>query len=266
MQDYLQFAQDLAKEAGEIMRSYFLHTEREWKTDSSPITTADTEINALVIARVRAKYPSHSVHGEEKSDYTDSSFLWVCDPIDGTLPYSSGIAASTFSVALVIDGVSTIGVVYDPFFDCLYHAMKGSGAFMNLQPIHVSDESSLENSVIDIEGLYWPKIGTEVPLSNSLRDVLVDKNVKTTQFYASILPSALVAQGLFTAVIMNGKTIQDGAAVKVIVEEAGGKVTDMYGNEQRYDVPARGFIASNGLVHDELVAIIEANTLKPSEV
>ena len=241
------------------MRHYFLAADRTWKDDTTPLTQADTEINDLVIKTIREKYPEHSIHGEEKSDYRESKYLWVCDPVDGTLPYSSGIPASTFSLALVIDGISTVGVVYDPFNDRLFNATLGGGAFVNDLPIRVSDKSGLTNAVIDLEGLYYPKMGSEVELSNSLRDVLTDLDVKTTQLWSSILPSALVAQGTFTAVIMNGNSVQDGAAIKVIVDEAGGKVTDMYGNEQRYDEPARGFIASNGLVHDELVKIIASN-------
>jgi fructose-1,6-bisphosphatase/inositol monophosphatase family enzyme len=262
MEQYLELARSIAIEAGEIMKAYFLAVDREWKEDASPLTKADTEINELVIKRIRALYPDHSIHGEERSDYTNSSFVWVCDPVDGTLPFSCGIAASSFSIALIIDGISTIGVVFDPFFERMFHAVLGKGAYINNKPIQVSNQSTLDNAIIDIEGLYWPKIGVEVPLSNDLRDTLVDHGVKTTQLYSSILPSALVAQGQFTAVIMNGKTIQDGAAIKVIVDEAGGKVTDMYGNEQRYDEPARGFIASNGLVHDELVKIITDHSRK----
>ena len=261
MNEYLEFSQSLALEAGKVMRQYFLASERTWKEDDSPLTIADTEINNLVIDRIQEKYPDHSIHGEERSEYKDSKFMWVCDPIDGTLQYSSGIPASTFSLALVIDGVSNVGVVYDPFNDRMFHASLGEGAFLNNAQIHVSTQATLANAVIDVETLYDRKISTEVALSNSFRDVLSDKGVKTTQLWSSILPSALVAQGSFLAVIMNGHTVQDGAAIKVIVDEAGGRVTDMYGNEQRYDELARGFIASNGLVHDELVAMIKDHTL-----
>ena len=127
---------------------------------------------------------------------------------------------------------------------------------MNDKQIHVSDQETLQNAVVDLEGVYHPHIEFEVPLSETFREVLVDNGVRPVQLWSSILPSCLVAAGTFTAVIMDGKTIQDGAAVKVIVDEAGGKVTDMHGNEQRYDELARGFIASNGLVHDELVRLV----------
>ncbi len=259
MQGYLDFAQSLAREAGVIMNHYFLNDERTWKEDATPLTKADTEINDFVITRIRQAYPDHSIHGEEKSDYKNSTYMWVCDPVDGTLPYSSGISASTFSLALVIDGVSTVGVVYDPFNDRLFHAIKGSGAYINDVPMHVSDQTTLDNAIINTEVLYYPKFDLEVPLSSAVRDILVDKGAKTIQLWSSVLSAVLVANGSLTAVIMNGKTIQDGAAIKVIVDEAGGKVTDMYGNDQRYDQPARGFIASNGHVHDELVQIIASN-------
>ena len=253
------FAKALAREAGDIMRHYFLTVDRTWKDDATPLTKADTEINDLVIKTIREKYPDHSIHGEEKSDYRESKYLWVCDPVDGTVPYSSGISASTFSLALVLDGVSTVGVVYDPFNDRLFYATKGGGAFMNDTPIHVSNQSTLENAVIDLESLYHSKLNLEANLSNSLRDTLTDLGVKTTQLWSTILPTVLVAQGKFTAVVFNSKTIQDGAAIKVIVDEAGGKVTDVYGKDQRYDELARGYIASNGLVHDELVKIVSSS-------
>ncbi len=262
MNDYYEFAKSLAYEAGEIMRKYFFVTERTWKEDATPLTKADTEINDLVIERIQQKYPEHSIHGEERSEYKDSKYMWVCDPVDGTLPYSSGISASTFSLALVIDGVSTVGVVYDPFNDRLFHAIKGEGSYVNDLPMHVSDQATLKNGVVDLEGVYNPNLTFEVPLSETFREVLVDNGVRPVQLWSSILPSCLVAFGTFIGVIMDGQTVQDAAAIKVIVDEAGGKVTDMYGNDQRYDEPARGFIASNGLVHDDLVRLVKESAKK----
>jgi len=92
--EYLEFAKSLALEAGKIMRTYFLVTDTTWKADQTPVTQADTEINSLVIDRVQKAYPSHSVYGEEESSLRESKFLWVCDPVDGTLPYSLGLPLS----------------------------------------------------------------------------------------------------------------------------------------------------------------------------
>lgn len=250
---YLEFAKALAHEAGDTMRSYFLRAETDWKKDETPLTIADTTINRLVIERIAGEFPEHSVLGEEESSRKDSRYAWVCDPVDGTLPYSHGLPMATFSLALCEDGVPIIGVVYDPFMDRMFYASRGNGAYCNDQQIRVT-RNGLDRAVIDIEGLGGPV--PVLPLDNSFRDDLIEKGVKPVQLWSSILPSVLVASGQFAAVIMNGSTIQDGAAVKIIVEEAGGRVTDIYGNNQRYDELSRGFIASNGIVHDELVALV----------
>lgn len=259
--EYLEFAKSLALEAGEIMRKYFMVNTAEWKSDNTPITLADTEINALVIERVRQVYPDHTVLGEGESAVKDNTYAWVCDPVDGTMPYSHGLPISSFSLAFCDDGVPIVGVVYDPFLNRLFYAEKGGGAFCNGDPIKVNN-NLLERSVVEVQGFgNRPELPMAIDRSNAIKDTLNRLGAKTTQLWSSILPSALVANGNYTAVLMNGMTIQDGAAIKVIVEEAGGKVTDIYGNEQRYDQPSEGFIASNGIVHDELVKIVKEATV-----
>lgn len=257
MEDYLEFAKGLALEAGEIMRRYFLNVEKTWKSDATPLTLADTEINDLVIRRVNDAYPDHSVYGEEKSSLKESKYLWVCDPVDGTLPYSHGLPISTFSLALVVDGVSTVGVVYDPFMERLFYAAINQGAYCNNKPIQVSD-NDFDNGLIEVQGFgHATNLRRELSLSNSIKDILISNGAKTTQLWSVVLPSVLVANGDYIAVIFNGKTVQDGAAVKIIVEEAGGRVTDIHGNEQRYDEISKGFVASNGIVHDEIIKVLK---------
>lgn len=251
--EYLDFAKQLAYDAGEIMRKYFLNTEREWKEDQTPLTIADTTINRLVVERIAEKFPEHSVLGEEESSAKNGRYTWVCDPVDGTMPYSHGLPISTFSLALCDNGRPIVGVVYDPFIDRLFWAEKDGGAFCNTTQIQVSD-TGLNYAAIDIEGLGNPN--PVVNMSNTIRDTLIAKGAKIMHLWSAILPAVLVASGEWTAVIMNGSTIQDAPAVKIIVEEAGGRVTDLFGNDQRYDKLSRGFIASNGVVHDELVRIV----------
>lgn len=190
MAEYKTVALDLAKRAGEIMRKNFtLWMKKDWKADRSPVTDADITINALVIEEIRKRWPDHSIIGEEQSDAIEGAeYAWVCDPVDGTIPFSNGVPLGTFVLALCRDGVPTLGVIYDPFMDRMF-----------------------------------------------------------------------VACGNFIASVATLNTCHDGAALKVIVEEAGGKMTDVLGNEQRYDRPINGFVASNGLVHDELLAMIRAS-------
>lgn len=138
-QEYLSFAKEIAYKAGEIMINYFKGDNgASYKFDQTIITKADTEINNYLISRVKETFPTHSVDGEEKQ-FGKSDYVWVCDPVDGTAMYARHIPVAVFSLALVINGISTVGVVYDPFTKNLYSAMKGNGAYKNNEKISVND-------------------------------------------------------------------------------------------------------------------------------
>ncbi len=256
MDEYLKFAKSVALEAGEIMSKHFTAgIKKDWKKDSTPVTIADTEINALVIERVKDTYPDHSVWGEEENHNLGSKMTWVCDPVDGTMPYSHGLPICAFMLALVEDGRPVVGVVYDPFMKRMFAANKGGGAFLNDEKISVSERADFKNALIDEEGITH-STKPIVAVSHDFLDDLISAGAQITQFWSVGLPSALVAAGEFTATLFNVPKPEDGAAIKVIVEEAGGKVTDLFGNEQRYDGPTKGFIASNGRVHQQLVDLL----------
>jgi len=252
MTTYKDFAIGMAREAGKIIRGNFtLGMKRELKADSSPVTETDIAINSLLVEKVKTDFPDHGVKGEEESYKDDRKLLWVCDPVDGTIPFTLGIPIFTFSLALVENGVPILGVTYDPFMDRMFFAEKGNGAFLNDKPIRVSEKEDLNNSYITFEA--WAK--SKYPVWDLNRQ-LEEKGVKTLKLTSIIYPSSLVATGELVATIFPGKYPHDAAAVKIIVEEAGGKVTDFFGNEQRYDQEINGFIASNGKVHDQLVEIV----------
>lgn len=252
MKEYQEFAEMLAKKAGDIMREYFtVGVKYEMKSDNTPVTMADLKINDLVINEISEKFPDHSIQGEEGNRIVDKSeYVWVCDPIDGTKPFMLGIPIATFSLALVKDGEVIVGVVYDPFCNRLFSASKGNGSYLNGTKISVSKTEKLENSFGEQE-IYRPgKYNIEAMVSE-----LFSKNIRMMQLCAIIYPSALVAAGQIDFTLFPHITAHDVASIKIIVEEAGGKVTDMYGNEQRYDRPVNGAIISNGLLHDELVEL-----------
>ncbi len=256
MNEYLDFAKKLAKEAGDIMYQNFLAgSTREWKDDRTPLTVTDTQINKLVIERVSEKFPDHSVLGEEESHNLGAELTWVCDPVDGTMPFSHGLPISTFSIALTEDGNPVTGVVYDPFMQRMFWANHGQGTFMNGERIKVAENQGMDNAFIDLEG--FPSTKPVMKDDAAFRNIVVSSGAHATTFWSVILPSALVAAGQLTATIFNVPKPEDGAAIKVIVEEAGGKVTDLFGKEQRYDQPTKGFIASNGKIHQELVDMLE---------
>lgn len=252
--EYLEFAKSLALEAGDIMRKYFgRDPESELKEDKSIVAIADKEINDLVIERVKSAFPGHAVDGEEASHAEESDHVWVCDPIDGTNPFAMTLALSVFSLAYVYDGEPIAGVVYDPFADRMFWAVKGEGAYINGDRTYVNKQKLDYAARLNFD--WW---------SDAEYDVLTPLIGLSKETGAYLLSpgsathaAALVAQGDFVASVFpgtKGKNV-DIAAAKVIVEEAGGKVTDMHGNEQRYDQDIRGAIVSNGVVHDRLVSI-----------
>lgn len=254
MKEYLNFAMEIAVEAGKIMHKYFKENNgAKYKFDQTIVTKADTEINHFLINKVKEKYPNHSVDGEEEQ-FGKSKYTWVCDPVDGTAMYARHIPVAVFSLALVIDGEPNVGVVYDPFTENMYYAIKGEGAYRNRERIQVNnilldDMKSVSN--FDM----WPEAEYNV------YDV-VKKLGEKTYFVGigSVIRACMcVANGDFNLAIFPGTKHKncDIAAAKVIVEEAGGKVTNLFGNEQRYDNDISGAIISNGYVHDEVVNCIK---------
>ena len=252
-EEYLSFAIDIAKEAKVINEKYFDKSmEKGYKEDKTIVTTADKEINDYLIKMVKEKYPDHCVLGEEAS-MGKSEKMWICDPIDGTAMFARGIPTSVFSLAYAEDGVPLVGVVYDVFTDNLYTAIKGKGAFCNGKEIHVSDVSLDDMSSVCHYDM-WPKA------EYNIYDVIKELGKKTyfVSIGSIIRASVAVARGEFTACIFpgtKGKNV-DMAAVKVIVEEAGGRVTNFYNKEDKYDRDIHGSIISNGIVHDEIYETI----------
>jgi fructose-1,6-bisphosphatase/inositol monophosphatase family enzyme len=259
MDEYQEFAKNIALKAGEIMLEYFaIGAIRDLKTDSSPVTEADIKINQLVIDEVSKYFPDHGVRGEEISHQQEGKeYVWVCDPIDGTMPFVLGLPTNVFSLALVRDGIPLVAVVYDPYLKRLYHAVKGEGAYCNDDKILVSVEPILSKIIIGASG---PRNKCLDVLN--FHDEIIRSVLRHYQFQSTIYESMMVALGQFGAAIFSGDSAHDVASVKLIVEEAGGKVTDLNGNEQRYDQPIYGALISNGKVHQELLNIIAKYQLK----
>lgn len=245
LEEYLDFAKDIAKHAGEVMLKYFKQNNgASYKGDKTIVTLADTEINSYLIKRVKEKYPSHSVDGEEEQ-FGKSDYVWVCDPVDGTAMYARHIPVAVFSLALVIKGESKVGVVFDPFTDSLYTAIKGKGAYKNGEKITVNNYELDDMKTVCHYDLW---VGADYNISNVLQEL------------GSIIRACMcVASGDFTLAIFPGTKHKncDIAAVKVIVEEAGGRVTDLFGNEQRYDESINGAVVSNEKVHNEVTETIK---------
>lgn len=251
--DTKEFALGLARQAGEIIKKNFmLGMKKEWKEDDSPVTHTDLAVNQLVIDAVRKEFPEHSVLAEEGGDFSGKGErTWVCDPVDGTIPFSHGIPTCVFSLALTEGGKSTLGVIYDPFMDRMFVAKKGDGAFLNGQKIFVSRADTLKNSLFGLSS----RKGGQFDLFG-LKEALEDEHARVIDICSITYMGVLVASGEFAGTIFRGRKPHDTAALKVIVEEAGGKVTDLSGNEQRYDRDINGHVISNGILHEKMLSLV----------
>lgn len=252
LEQLLQFALSIAHEAGDVMRRYYNNPEKgvTTKTDQSPVTIADTAINELLISRVNQNYPTHGVLGEEISTLAGQTDVWVCDPIDGTSPFIFGLPTAMFSLAFVRNGEPLIGVAYDPFMDRMFTAIKGKHAYCNDRQI------SVEPHDIKQAQIAGPSYVAGLLRAQGLYEDIAARGAFIPMFPGNVYKCTLIAEGRVHGRIFGGTGAHDIAALKVIVESAGGKVTDLEGNEQRYDRPLRGAIISNGTIHGDLVGIV----------
>jgi myo-inositol-1(or 4)-monophosphatase len=250
LDDALTFVVDLAKECGAIARKH--HSPDvvfDPKANNSPVTLADIEINNLVIKRCNTKYPDIGILAEEQSTAHTKEWLWVCDPIDGTIPYMLGMQASTFCLALVHDGQPVVGVVYDFMNDRLFSAIKGKGAQMNDKVISPAPVPPLRLVEVEI----YPGAPHHV---GDLRRVLTANKWQTQNFATVSFVAMAAATGRVAGTVYTGDKAWDVAAAKVIVEECGGTVTDLDGNDQRYDGTITGAMVLHPAFAQEITAMV----------
>lgn len=255
----LGFAQRLALRAGRnISRNFGLDVEATWKSkDNTPLTLTDTQNNELVLKAIARHYPEDGAIGEEGDlEKKASDRKWVFDAMDGTFCFINGIPACVFSIALTVSGKVILGVIYEPFTKRMFYAEKEKGAFINGKRIHVSGKNTFENSCVGMGySRHQMNLGT-------FKQALIDKSCLTIEIPSALYMGSLVACGKFLGTVFPGDLPWDGAALKVIVEEAGGRVTDIFGKDQRYDRKILGNLVSNGIMHDELVKLTKKYVVK----
>lgn len=258
----LEDMQRIAILAGGVMKTYFTHfgMERVVKTDTTPLTRADTEVNALVIDHVRAISKDVDIVGEEANDRTSSSWQIVCDPVDGTFPYTWGMPVSTFMIGLLHRHVPVMGVIYDPFTDRMYYAERGKGAWLNNSPLKVSRVKERTDRPV-VGYVSWPQVPNGACPYNILKvcQYLEERGVTLVNFCSIGYMEAAVATGEFAGTIFPGSSNHDTAPGHIIVSEAGGKVTDIFGGPPRYsNDKIAGHLMSNGHIHDLLVEAVHS--------
>lgn len=246
LDEYLAFSRELALEAGNVIRQGFGKTrEVAYKADGSPVTDIDIRVNQVVIDGIRSRYPAHGLLGEERDFGTGlESCRWICDPLDGTLPYIRGLPNSLFMLALADGSGLLMAVAYDPFGDRLYHATRAGGAFCNGSPIHVSGRGFRDGCVV---------LGSD---SLSFADAIRQAGGRVEPVPGSGYKSMLVACGDAVGLLKTTADFHDVAPAALIVREAGGQVTALDGSSPDLCRTIEGgVIISNGLAHPALMAV-----------
>lgn len=256
MTDYkvaLEFAKELAIKAGEIITKNFLHSTITTKSNLTPVTETDLAISKLVIEEVKNNFPNHEVFDEEfQHEKHDAEYIWVCDPVDGTTPFSHHIPTAMFSLALCQNGEPIVAVIYDPFMKRILYTKKDSPSFMNKVVIHVKSGKFIPGEYIF--GIpYWNRDFN----SNKYLDLFFEKKIGVTYVESIVYDSMLVASGIAKAMVTVAANPWDRAAAKMIIENAGGICTDE--NDKRLTVfgNPKYFIATNKEVHTEIIEIVQ---------
>jgi myo-inositol-1(or 4)-monophosphatase len=252
----LNFAIQTARDAGSILLEKFGRlTSVMKKGDINLVTEADLASEALIIERIKTYHPRHSVLAEESGEAIvvggDSNWKWVIDPLDGTTNYAHGYPCFCVTMALEHDGEIVIGVTYDPTRNEVFAAEKGEGASLNGKPIRVSAETQLSESLI-VTG--FPYNFKEVPhFERSLKEFLL-KSRGVRRDGSAAIDMAYVACGRFDGFWEEGLQPWDVAAGKLLIEEAGGRISYYDGSE--FSIYRAPICASNGGIHEQMLDVL----------
>jgi myo-inositol-1(or 4)-monophosphatase len=256
-------AEPIAREAGARLREFLAQgVETEYKGDVDLVTVADRTVEKLIRGRLREVFPEHGVYGEEGTrERMEGEFRWYVDPLDGTTNFAHGFPQFCVSMGLEQrpaglaagrDGTLVAGVVYDPMRDELFAAERGRGAWMNGGRIRVSRIPDLAESLVST-GFPSRKRHDSPNIHFYHEFTLRSHGVRRAG--SAALDLAWTACGRTEAFWEFNLNPWDTAAGILLVEEAGGRVTDFSGNP--FCLDSREILASNGLIHNEMVALFQ---------
>lgn len=249
MKNFKQVALTAAKNASKTILHYYGKKENiKEKPNKTLVAVADLEANKAIIKAIKKYFPNHSILSEETGfEDNKSDYKWIIDPIDGTHNFLRGIPIFGTSIALKYKNEVVLGVLEFPLLKMTAFAEKGKGAFLNGKKIKVSDKKSIEHSMIAFEFSYAArreKIG--------FLEKLIHKTIDARNFGSAIYNLLLVASGRCDGYAILTTNEWDVAAGFLIVEEAGGRITDLKGN--KWNFKDRRYIVSNGKIHKELLS------------
>lgn len=251
--NFLKIAKEAALEAGKVISSYIgKENKKEIKDgDSSNFATiADVEAEAVIKKIIIASFPQHSIIAEESGKIDNSSeYIWVVDPLDGTLSFEHNVPFFCVSIGLLKNNIPILGVIYRVSTGDLFWAEQDKGAFLNGERLMVSTQQNLDESVVIVDMGHKQRRPAKLDLYIK---PMVNRVGYIYSFGSAVLTLGFVATGMVDAGVSQA-WIWDFAAASVILTEAGGKVTDLEGNESDWTKERLNIVASNGLLHDQIL-------------
>lgn len=247
---------DATKEAGKIILQHF---DGNFKIDHKEgINNLVTEVDKLsedkIIKVIRASFPTHTIISEEVGEMIKpSDYQWIIDPIDGTVNFAHGIPICCVSIGILYNNELVMGAVFNPMMNELFFAEKGKGATLNGQPISVSKKHNFKTAFLVTGFPYaWPD-SEQHPIK--VFEKLVLEGLPVRRLGSAAIDLCWVACGRFDGFWEYNLQAWDVAAGYLIVQEAGGIVTDFEGGDA--NVFTRQTLASNGLIHDAMLSVIK---------
>lgn len=254
--EHTRFAMDIAQEAGADLKRRFNghHDVRSKDTPNDLVTEADEASEKLLVARIRRRFPGHGILTEEGTSRSglDSEWLWLIDPLDGTVNYAHGLPSFAVSIALVHKGQVLSGVVYSPCQGLLFVAEKGQGAWLEGKRLRVSSAPALSQAMLSTGFPYRMVDNPDNNLAEFAQVALRAQAVR--RLGVASVDLAWVAAGVLDGYWEANLQPWDWAAGALLVEEAGGKVTDYSGRP--WTVGTTRLVATNGLYHEELLSVL----------
>jgi myo-inositol-1(or 4)-monophosphatase len=219
------------------------------------VTAYDKSSEYLITSRIKKEFPKHSILAEE-GGLTDlsSDVTWVIDPLDGTVNFAHGIPIFSISIAVAVKGDIVCGVIYQPITKELFTAQKDQGSFLNGKRLQVSKTDTLENAIL---ATGFPYNVNENPLRciDQLSSIL-HKGLPVRRLGSAAIDLAYTAAGRFDAYWEASLEPWDIAAGQLILQEAGGSLTDYHGNNRDFQSKS-SVLASNGLLHRQMKQVLQ---------
>lgn len=255
-QSLLECALSAVKAGGEILRDGFKRKKViSLKGFADPVTQFDKASEEAIVNVIQNRFPDHSILTEEElsTESQSGQVKWIVDPLDGTVNFTHSIPLICVSIGVEVEGEIVVGVIYNPIIGELFHAVRGKGAYLNGEKIHVTDTSDPAHIMV-VTGFPYEREGRVDEVLKPMKMIIKDYE-GFRRLGSAAIDMAYVACGRCDVFYEENLKPWDTAAGTIIVREAGGTVTDYYGED--YSVYGKTILASNGKIHRPFIRLLK---------